>query len=386
MLYNVHCVLDPQPPHLAIDTTQVDERVDFDSDEIDEDLMNEEWPSLNDRDATFSRINDIMTKFIEDDAPNQVCISEQWIKKTKRRIELFHLYGPEVFEEACLDPIKTLHKDVRPRFVRSQIYEAMIRLIASCEPPPPGRDLKVPPPDNYAFFADVPITAFTDTRKYTLDEVLVCGPMYEVFLEFLGKSVSAENLKCVRMVTIFDALAPDKTGGGSSSSSSTREGGGGSANHLGKAAADVEKELSDAAWDIYRFFVAPGAAFEVSVHHLTRKRIMQQLATPVPGMFDTVRKSAYEMLAAQFAEFKKSLGYDHLPAIARKAKQAQLDDQKRRKNSFTLPSITAKGHGPSSSSAASSGGRDTPSTTPGSSEGGPPPGCFAAPVGCFAFR
>lgn len=361
---------------MPLSLMQVDERVDFNSKEIDEELLNEEWLSLNDRDATFSRINEIMNKFIEDDAPNQVCISEQWIKKTKRRIELFHLYGPEVFEEACLDPIKTLHKDVRPRFVRSQIYDTMIRLIASCEPPPLGRDLKVPSPNDTSFLMDEPLTAFTNTRKYTLDEVLVCGPMYDVFLEFVGKSMSSENLKCVRMVAIFDALVPGGVAKGSKH-------GGGSAVHAGKTNDEVETEVSAAAWNIYRFFVAPGAAFEVSVHHLTRKRIMQQLAAPVPGMFDAVHKSAYEMLTAQFTDFKKSLGYEHLPPIARKAKQAQLDEAKRRKSSFALPNISTKVNGPSSSATGDSG-RYTPSMTPTSSEGGPPPGCLG-PVGCFAF-
>ena len=43
-------------------------------------------------------------------------------KNTKRRIELFDLYGPEVFSEALLDPIKTMHKDVLPRYLVSPCY------------------------------------------------------------------------------------------------------------------------------------------------------------------------------------------------------------------------------------------------------------------------
>ena len=63
--------------------------------------------------------------------------------RTTRQV---HLYGPEVFEEACLDPIKTMKKDILPRFLTSSVFRRMVEDVAMWEPPPPASDLKVPPP------------------------------------------------------------------------------------------------------------------------------------------------------------------------------------------------------------------------------------------------
>ena len=51
-----------------------------------------------------------------------------------------------MFEEACLDPIKTMQKDILPRFLLSPVFRRMVEDVAMWEPPPPASDLKVPPP------------------------------------------------------------------------------------------------------------------------------------------------------------------------------------------------------------------------------------------------
>ena len=41
-------------------------------------------------------------------------------ENTKRRMKLLDLYGPDVFSEALLDPLKTINRDVLPRFLASE--------------------------------------------------------------------------------------------------------------------------------------------------------------------------------------------------------------------------------------------------------------------------
>jgi hypothetical protein len=177
----------------------------------------------------------------------------------------------------------------------------MIHLMASCEPPPVCLALTVKVPD-CPLLAAGPLSHFGKGRQYHLDEVIKSGPMYEIFLEYLEKNMCAENLKCVRMISIFEALMAHA--------------------QAHPKDAPAQQAAAAQAWDIFRFFVAPGSAYEVSCHHLVRKRVMLTLATPVPGMFEAVRKSAHDTLAINFESFRKSAGYDRLASVMRSAKQA----------------------------------------------------------------
>eukprot|EP00596_Hydrurales_sp_CCMP1899_P010973 CAMPEP_0119051112 /NCGR_PEP_ID=MMETSP1177-20130426/72839_1 /TAXON_ID=2985 /ORGANISM="Ochromonas sp, Strain CCMP1899" /LENGTH=129 /DNA_ID=CAMNT_0007030211 /DNA_START=1108 /DNA_END=1497 /DNA_ORIENTATION=+ len=76
-------------------------------------------------------------------------------------------------------------------------------------------------------------------------------------------------------------------------------------------------EGSIQAWKIYQFFVAPGSAFEVSVHHLDRKRIMLLMGYPKAGMFEHIDNSAREMLKANFDMFSKTEHYKGLGEMMR---------------------------------------------------------------------
>jgi hypothetical protein len=107
------------------------------------------WNSGVEKSVAKSFIEEILNEFIIDSAPNQVCISRDFIMKTKKRIYLLHLYGPHVFEEACLDPIDTMRRDLLPRFLQSYIFNTMIHSLASCNPLPPASNLNLPPPTKY---------------------------------------------------------------------------------------------------------------------------------------------------------------------------------------------------------------------------------------------
>lgn len=53
---------------------EVDERVNFEHDDDDAELMDEKWPSLADRASTFAHINRIVDRFITNNAVEQVSI------------------------------------------------------------------------------------------------------------------------------------------------------------------------------------------------------------------------------------------------------------------------------------------------------------------------
>lgn len=83
-------------------------------------LSAEFWPSQAiDRALVEERIAFIWERFLRDDAEHQICVPASVMRSTLKRIRLAHHYGREVFQEALLDPIKTVHRDIGPRFVTS---------------------------------------------------------------------------------------------------------------------------------------------------------------------------------------------------------------------------------------------------------------------------
>ena len=285
---------------------QIDQTVDITSNVVVNEINLPSWPSVADKGAALKKINYIIETYVEHDAPSQVCISESLTLKTRNRIKLLHLYGPEVFEEACIDPIKTMRKDILPRFLMSPVFERMIKNLATTEPPPPASDLKVPPPESHILMTS-PISEFPESRQYTLDEVLGTSVLYNNFRNYLLNIRCEENLVCVRMITVFDNLVA-----------------------VTKDSVQVHMQ----AWRIYKYFVAPGAAFEVSIHHLHRKHAMFQLAQPEKGMFEHVRRSAYGILKLNFENYKKTPSYDSLGKLMLEAKREILRVQSTKKSSF----------------------------------------------------
>mmetsp|Transcript_154 Transcript_154/g.187 ORF Transcript_154/g.187 Transcript_154/m.187 type:complete len:406 (-) Transcript_154:754-1971(-) len=252
------------------------------------------WPSLADKALALDKIEKIVQKYLRNDASSQVCISEPLIKQTLKRINLLHLYGPTVFEESLREPIKTMKKDILPRYLVSEIFRKMVANVSSCEPTPPSAaDLKVPPPDSRLLTISS-LESLNYMRRFDLDEVLNCLQLYNEFLSFLRERVSSENLICVRMIDIFEDLM---TRGEEESSIAGRQ-----------------------AWKIYQYFVAPGSAFEVSIHHIHRKYVMLGLAVPKKGMFHHIRRSVYETLKGFFKAFMQTDTYCSLGQMMRDQK------------------------------------------------------------------
>jgi hypothetical protein len=270
------------------------------------------WRSAANFDAVNERIKDILNEFVRDNAPHQVCISTEFISKTMKRIKLINLYGPKVFDEACLDPIKTMRRDLLPRFLRSDIFNIMISNLASCDPLPPACALIVPPPDKYVLRVN-PVSYFTDDRAFTLVQLLQGEVLYTNFRRFLENNICSENAICVRMIDHFEELM----------------------------SAGKTKEAEQQAWTVYQYFVAPGSTYEVSTHYLDRKDVMMGLAEPKRGMFKFVRQSAYFILKINFKLFETSVEYRGLGRIMRAAKIRlnEVEDTKEQRgwNCMVLP-------------------------------------------------
>jgi hypothetical protein len=90
-------------------------------DEKEGNLLSDTWNSAVNQMAVKEHIEKILQEFIFNHAQSQVCISQQFILRTQKRIDLLSLYGPHVFEEAVIDPIKTMSKDVLPRFLQVRV-------------------------------------------------------------------------------------------------------------------------------------------------------------------------------------------------------------------------------------------------------------------------
>ena len=99
------------------------------------------WRSTVSKEVAEEYVEAIFSKYLHDDAQTQVCISKDRIERTMKRVKLLSVYGPTIFDEACIDPILTMTKDILPRFKVSNTVNRMVMRVASSEPPPPATDL-----------------------------------------------------------------------------------------------------------------------------------------------------------------------------------------------------------------------------------------------------
>ena len=136
---------------------------------------------------------------------------------------------------------------------------------------------------------------FKDSRRFKLDEILHDKILYSEFLGHLRRSVQSENLLCVRMVEMFEVIVD----------------------------ADPARAVSQA-WNIYRYFVAPGSAYEVSLYSRHKKELMLSLARPHREMFLELKKSAHSMLSVNFNNYQFTEGYAQLATLMRDEKNKAL--------------------------------------------------------------
>ena len=278
----------------GVDWRDNDTRAEIDDHNVAENLIKEDiWTSNVSKEVASIKIESILCKYLRDDAQYQVCISKCLIARTLKRAKLMYLYGPSIFDEACNIPILTMNKDVLPRYLVSDIMQNMVVRVASCEPVPPAKDLNVPPPESLLLHL-CSADAFPDTRCFTLDELIGSQHLYDSFLTFL-QNISKEKgnkLLCIRKIDIFEELM-----------------------HM-----NCVKEATEEAWQIYRYYVAQGAAFEIPLSSLDRKYLMLSLAIPKKKMFSVLRKTAYMNIKSDFEILVTTPEYKEYPKLMRDMK------------------------------------------------------------------
>jgi hypothetical protein len=161
------------------------------------------WPSrLIKQETVMSLVQTIWDTYLGDHTMSQICMPSVVMSNTKLRIDALSAYGPEVFGECLLDPIKTLQRDILPRFLCSAEYNTMKARLNSLIHLPPAALLIVPPPESSMLYSR-DAEYFSEKRMFTLDEILHDRLLHNEFHAHLKKSVQTENLLCVRMVEVI---------------------------------------------------------------------------------------------------------------------------------------------------------------------------------------
>jgi Regulator of G protein signaling domain len=179
--------------------------------------------------------------------------------------------------------LRTLRKDTLPRFLTSDLYKDAEAQLAATRPLPKAKSLTVPPPNGCIYSKDT-IGSLTDAQRFELNDILADKFLYSHFHHYLMKTIAAENLLCVRMILIFEDI--------------------------------IEKQDYSAArshaWAIYKYFVAYGSAYEVSLNIRQRKNVMISLAKPTAEMFKDLKSTTMSLLMANFNAYKFTDEYTQL--------------------------------------------------------------------------
>jgi hypothetical protein len=214
-------------------------------------------------DCTCSnRFDSALLRYLSNEAATQICIPSQVLWNTRQRAKLLFLYGRDLFEETTIDPKKTVIRDVMPRFIGSDYASKMVHRVETLYPLPSGSELNLPLPSTAAVLdwcvEDVTVNRL---RSVSIVALLHDSFLYTNFLAYLRAMVSSENLLCARAIEIFKGLYAD--------------------DEICKSIPTerLNRDREEMAWIIYRFFVASGGVYEVSVSHRRRKQVQQGLVS-----------------------------------------------------------------------------------------------------------
>jgi hypothetical protein len=266
------------------------------------------WPSrIIKQETVESLVRNIWNTYLADHAPSQIFMPSIVMSKTKLRMQALSVYGPEVFGECLLDPLKTLQRDILPRFLCSNVYNTMKARLNSLIHLPPAALLIVPPPE-ITLLTSKDLDYFSEKRMFTLDEILHDRYLHNEFHAHLKKSVQTENLLCVRMVEV-NMLLCDFFRCVSMIYIAMQI--------FEEMVRNGDKEADAQAWTVFRFFVTPGSAYEVSLYSRHKKELMIQLASPQGSMFEELKKSALSMLSVNFNSYRFADDYRNLYRIMR---------------------------------------------------------------------
>ena len=244
------------------------------------------WPSKKLSKTTIEKmVQSIWDEFISDDARSQICMSSNIVTNTKRRMLLLDLYGPNVFAEALLDPIKTINEDMLPRFLASTFKVDMDKRLQTLKIKVQESDIQVEPIDNPLLKSS--IKRLRNKKMFTFNETIHNQILYNEFLKYLQQNMLVKYLLCSRMVSIFEDLFMAET-------------------------PESLAEATDYAWNIFRYFLAKDAPCGISLHSRHIKEIMISLANIHVQMFAELEKVVLPVLKDSFKLYSSAVKYDHL--------------------------------------------------------------------------
>lgn len=255
------------------------------------------WPSnVISRDSIQETVIQIWETYLAKDAKYWICISLNILLNTIQRIKHIHLYGKGVFAEALFDPVKTIHRDIYPRFITAEEFRLMKQYIATAESLPNASKLKLAKPPSIIFSRYNPRDIERGEIAFTLQDLVEDHILYSEFLKYLEKIVSMENLLCLRAIHIFREAITSKN-------------------------RELKASAVDHAWTIYKFFVAAGSSYEISISYALRKDLMRKLADPTTSMFEAMEQSALSALRTHYQTYTTTKEYGELGkvCVARRA-------------------------------------------------------------------
>lgn len=223
-----------------------------------------------------------------------VGMSTEVLFNTKLRLKNLHLYGGHVFDETLLDPIKTIKRDLLPRFVVSSFYDKMASRLLELRtlPVATSLSLKLPSSSPCTSWDDEHITV-ENIQKMNTNDMLHDRIIYSSFMNYCKSLYAHENLLCGRAVAIFKCCCK---------------------------ARHNNVEIEESAWTVFKYFVVYGSAYEVSLSHKSRKAIMLSMANPHPQLFAKIERSVFLMIRSHWNNFCKTKFFQSLPHLIREEK------------------------------------------------------------------
>lgn len=253
-------------------------------------IMETDWPSKKISPVDVEHmLRDIWNTFLSDKAVTQICVPSIVLWNTMRRMRRVHLYGREVFHEALLEPIRTIFRDIYPRFRNSEHMVVLRRRMHEIENLPMSSELSLKPLPNTILNRYTPAELEMGVQ-FTLSDMLEDKTCFKEFFRYLQSCILSENLRFIRALQIYKE-------------------------HICSSDAPTRRAGVEWAWQLYKFFIAPYSAFEISVSHQARRDIMRQLADPNTNTFDTIERTTMELLRVHFNTFRTKKDFANLGTI-----------------------------------------------------------------------
>ena len=285
-----------------------------------------EWRSTKlNQEAVIKHIRQIWEAFFGTTATHEICIDVGMRARTVFRLRHIRQYGMNAFDEATTDPIKTVERDLLPRFLSSQFYREMKARLKQVQTLPDADTFHIDPPRSSAVARmDVRSeTLLEELEKIPLSEIVEDSIMYEALKRYLTSIFATELLLCARCVARYKELWSEHARSPAMSTSARIRSG-----PRSKALPPPPPGVADLAWKIYAYFIADNSAYEVALSHRRRRQILQGLAAPTADMFDRMQVYNVMGLKDHQLRFYVSDCFRELPLVIANEQNTRKPEEK----------------------------------------------------------